>query len=1059
MAHHAPTDKTGQGVSQIIINTQIKTTTKTINERIISSEWIISKTQFKCTTIYAPAKSNERYTWYKENLTEELLHSDIITGDFNVDCSADNNLNKHIKTIFDEFQFTELRNGITFPRNKSTIDRVFVSKKILHLNPIVTTKEIKLKSDHNMVIIELKIPEYEQQKKGERLWRQNLETLKMNSTSLKINKTIKYYNKKFEENTSKWHKLDICEQWLKLKNEIKKQSINIEIRESNKTKNKLKSLSDKLETAKNSRAIFLKEEINNILKEQARIKQANQTNTHINNKETPSKYLTRRLKVQRKTNEIPQILDPSNNCLVTKNEEILEIARRYYDNLYQKRECNEEIHHELLKTFNKRIDQKILDEINQPIEEYEIRLGIEKIQEGKAPGKDGLLPTFYKNHINEILPTISKLYNHFWNKSIPKDFKQGILITIYKNKGDPNNLDNYRPITLLNADYKIYSKIINNRILKFLNKVISPFQTGFVPRRLLHDNIITLNSTIEIIKRQVNTKEDIEPIITFYDFEKAFDSISHNAILRTLAHLKLPLKMVLTIMNLLNESETSVYINNSLSKSFISKRGTKQGDPISPTIFALVVECMATTIINDHCIKGVTKEAIKILQFADDTATTAYNFMDHFLMNEWIKKFCQATSAKINQSKCSCITFKWNTRTLYTVIKSNERYLGFDFNNKGIKSKINIISDNIRAKLVTWNSTSSTYMGRLIMAKTYALSQLTFHTYINTTSQHNSIENEIVKFVFNTKSKNSLSLQRRQNNYTNGGLNLWSLKTRELAQKAWIFERYLHQSVNNTPSSYIKLWEEELKNNNNNNNNNTTTNQIQLHWQYMMTIKSPEHNKFIPTPGQKEIMTKINSKHLPFKEIKKIINMKGRDLLWRYTLKALPKIYNAPCQQCGGDETSEHIFFDCKAHIKNTQEIFNFILTKCGHTQHTWNVKVLNQLQIALIANLIAIIFEKIWHKRNTLIHDEKEIIIHRQQVIRELIKTQRAAWERTQSVINKILRFKSKQRSEDKNKSDSLISLKLLQFSRQWNSPLHSITLPKHLKKYNNSISNLYKQ
>ncbi|KAM9993944.1 hypothetical protein ACTFIZ_011912 [Dictyostelium cf. discoideum] len=128
-------------------------------------------------------------------------------------------------------------------------------------------------------------------------------------------------------------------------------------------------------------------------------------------------------------------------------------------------------------------------------------------------------------------------------------------------------------------------------------------------------------------------------------------------------------------------------------------------------------------------------------------------------------------------------------------------------------------------------------------------------------------------------------------------------------------------------------------------------------------------------------MTKIKSKHLPFKEIKKIINMKGRDLLWRYTLKALPKIYNKPCQQCGENETSEHIFFNFKAHIKNTQEIFNHILTKTNYTRTD---------------------------------------------------QTQRATWERTQSIISKTLRIKSKQRSEEQNKLDSLISQKLLQFSRQ---------------------------
>ncbi|KAM9979465.1 hypothetical protein ACTFIY_008723 [Dictyostelium cf. discoideum] len=84
------------------------------------------------------------------------------------------------------------------------------------------------------------------------------------------------------------------------------------------------------------------------------------------------------------------------------------------------------------------------------------------------------------------------------------------------------------------------------------------------------------------------------------------------------------------------------------------------------------------------------------------------------------------------------------------------------------------------------------------MAKTYALSQLTFHTYINTTPLHNNIEKEIVKFVFNTKSRNSLSVQRRQNNYINGGLNIWNLKIRELAQKATLLVHILNYGKRNS---------------------------------------------------------------------------------------------------------------------------------------------------------------------------------------------------------------------------------------------------------------------
>ncbi|KAM9966735.1 hypothetical protein ACTFIR_006964 [Dictyostelium discoideum] len=82
----------------------------------------------------------------------------------------------------------------------------------------------------------------------------------------------------------------------------------------------------------------------------------------------------------------------------------------------------------------------------------------------------------------------------------------------------------------------------------------------------------------------------------------------------------------------------------------------------------------------------------------------------------------------------------------------------------------------------------------------------------------------------------------------------------------------------------------------------------------------------------KEILSKINQKTLPLKEVKKIINIKCRDLMWRFLLKALPKPFNKECAQCGELETSNHIFFQCKSHITNTQRIVDYINQKWQQT-------------------------------------------------------------------------------------------------------------------------------
>ncbi|KAM9964318.1 hypothetical protein ACTFIW_004074 [Dictyostelium discoideum] len=923
-----------------------------------------------------------------------------------------------------------------------------------------------------------------------RLWRQNLEVLKLHRTTKVINKQINYFEVKSQDLKSKHYKTDICNRWQQIKDEIKKSSIQLEIQHFNNLKTKKSNLINKIEGCTNpAEKDQLKYQLNKLLKEEYINKLANQTNVYINYNETPSRFLTSKLKAKNRNNSIKQIMDPKTNQLVTNQEEILESARYYYEKLYECKPCDENTHNFLLNNNTKQIDPEIIKKIAYKIEEYELDLCIEKIQEGKAPGIDGIIPTFYKNHKETIFPLLLELFNHFLDKGIPSQFKQGVLITIYKNKGDPNLLDNYRPITLLNVDYKIYSKIINNRILRFLNNVISPFQTGFVPRRILHDNIITLNSVMDMAQREIQSNTQMAPIITFYDFEKAFDSISHRAIVRTLAHLKLPTKFINAISNLLINSETSIYINNNLSSKFISKRGTKQGDPISPTIFALVVECMATSIISDRNIRGIGLENTKILQFADDTSTIAFCWIDHHLMDLTIKRFCSATSAAINKNKCVCITLRKETGTIYKKACSSERYLEFNFDSKGIESKIPSLATKIKSQLINWSKHSSTYQGRIILAKTYALSQLTFHNYLSSINPQCQIENTVTKFIFNTKSKNTMSASRRYASYTNGGLNLWNLEIRSTAQKAWLYERHLHQVKNKTPSSFNGIWKKEkdtifnpsesnhhcrpskshidcyqawvkLKPNRLTQPHYESLPDLKVIYKDLMNIQHPNFDSFKPTPGQIEIMKRINRTTLPFLEIRKIINLKGRDLLWRIALKALPKIYNKPCIWCDEHETSEHIFFTCKSHLKDTQKCMDFIQEKSGGSKFNWNIEVLNRLDIPLTANAIAIICENIWKRRNQKIHEgitiknlRKELLAH------ELKKTQLAAWERTKNNIYKLIRQEKKTtNNEQKKKFKNIISNQLERFSKRWNSPLHIVTIPQNLNKYIASLNTLFK-
>ncbi|EAL61386.1 hypothetical protein DDB_G0292060 [Dictyostelium discoideum AX4] len=241
------------------------------------------------------------------------------------------------------------------------------------------------------------------------------------------------------------------------------------------------------------------------------------------------------------------------------------------------------------------------DNLENEFTSQEILEVIKQLNPHKSPGPDGIPNLFYITHKEKLAPILASAFNDTLRNPhlISKNYKEGLIITIPK-KGDPELIKNRRPITLANCIYKIHSKLINNRIIPILTKVINHNQKGFVPGRFILDNIISMNELINYC----NDKR-INGIITLYDFEKAFDSISHGSILRSLQHINIPTNIINLIMNLLTKSEARIEINGRTTIPFEIKRGVKQGDPLSPTLFVLVIEALARKILQDDRITGL----------------------------------------------------------------------------------------------------------------------------------------------------------------------------------------------------------------------------------------------------------------------------------------------------------------------------------------------------------------------------------------------------------------------------------------------------------------------
>ena len=497
-------------------------------------------------------------------------------------------------------------------------------------------------------------------------------------------------------------------------------------------KNKLLAAAElvAMRTGDNSHVRLLKAEINVLIDREARMWSQRSRVLWLSKGDSNSKFFHSKATKRLRKNSILGIRDPCGRWL-NQTEDIGQAFINYYTELFSS--SNSISQGGALEKIPKVVTDGMNADLGGTFHEWEILDAIKQMAPLKAPGPDGMPPLFYQHFWPVVDKDVTSSVLMWLNSGILPSPINHTFITLIPKVDSPELVTEFRPISLCNVLYKIFSKVLANRLKKFLPNLITEHQSAFAKNRLITDNILVAFETLHCMKNQTSSKSG--SMALKLDMSKAYDRVEWNYLESLMLKMGFSTNWTALIMACVKSVTYSLLINGEPKGLITPTRGIRQGDPLSPFLFLLCTEGLHGLIedaarVGDLRGFSLCNRGPKLthLFFADDSLLFCRaNLVECSNILKLLGVYEQSSGQKINKDKTALFFSKSTPQATKDSIKGllgvqeimfYEKYLGLpSLVGRGKKASFNYIKERVWRKLQGWEGKLLSQAGREVLIK------------------------------------------------------------------------------------------------------------------------------------------------------------------------------------------------------------------------------------------------------------------------------------------------------------------------------------------------------